>query len=173
MGTSFSCNALHCCSQRNSSMTMKTGCGLRSAQVTPAKRSAASFSFPCRHNGIVSNSSQELHARCRAPYSACRCTMKPCRQTMRGRSPRPVTTYGGQSFTAKEPVKRAVVVTGFEPAPAGSCVLCSTDELHNRAISTFRRQNPYTEHTVSDSLDRDTARRRPGRCSSPESIIRP
>ena len=31
-------------------------------------------------------------------------------------------------------------------------VLCSTDELHNRAISTLRRQNPYTEHTVMTRL---------------------
>lgn len=92
------------------------------------------------------------------------------RQTMRGRSPRPVTTYGGQSFTAKEPVKRAVVVTGFEPAPAGSCVLCSTDELHNRAISTSVVRT-RTRNTQLVTLNRDTARRRPGRCSSPESKI--
>ena len=128
-------------------------CGPRRSRLR--KRNASSCSLPCRHNGIVDNDSAALHARCKAPYSACRSTMKPWRQTLRGRSPRPVTTNGGQSFTANEPITGQLWRDSNpllqDPV---SCALPS--ELHKGAIAPSLLK-PYTERVML-ILPRETLR---------------
>ena len=133
----------------------KTGRGLRSVQVTPAKRSATPFPLPRRHNGIancngiVNGGSDGLHARRKAPYSACRYAIAAAPAD----DARPIPTAGDhlrRSVVAAKTRRERPFCDGSRTRyrKIMSLVLYPLSYTIVGAISTIPRQNPYTEHTA-------------------------